>query len=245
MNPTTETKSKSNIELRPSGERGTTDFGWLKSRHSFSFGEYYDPRHHQFGPLRVINEDRVAGGGGFPTHPHRDMEIFSYVVEGELEHRDSLGHRARIGAGGVQRITAGRGIAHSETNPSAEKPVHFLQIWIRPRAERLEPSYADRHFPREEKLNRLRPLLSPDGREGSLTLAQDAVVYGSVLEPGHALELKLKSGRQGWLQVVKGRLTLEGRVLAAGDAAGIKTEGRHGLQAEQETELLWMDWPLE
>lgn len=245
MNTTTVTKSKSNIELRPSGDRGTTDFGWLKSRHSFSFGEYYDPRHHQFGPLRVINEDRVAGGGGFPTHPHRDMEIFSYVVEGELEHQDSLGHRARIGAGGVQKITAGRGIAHSEFNPSRKDPVHFLQIWIRPRAERLEPSYADGQFPREEKLNRLRPLLSPDGREGSLTLAQDAVVYGSVLEPGKSLELKLEEGRWGWLQVVKGRVTLEGRELAAGDAAGIKSAGRLELRAVEEAELLWMDLPPE
>jgi len=233
------------IQIRKSEDRGTTDFGWLKSRHSFSFGEYYDPQHHDYGPLRVINDDRVAGGGGFPMHPHRDMEIFSYVVEGSLEHRDSLGHRARIGAGGVQRITAGRGIAHSEYNPSPTEPVHFLQIWIRPRADRLEPSYADRHFDPAEKRNRLRPILSADGREGSLSLAQDAVVSAAILEPGKSLLLEVAPGRRAWLQAVRGRGTLGGQALHAGDGASVDGPERTVLTAEEELEVLWMDLPAE
>lgn len=194
------------ITLRKSNDRGRTDLGWLQSRHTFSFGGYIDPRHHHFGPLRVLNDDVVAGGGGFPTHPHRNMEIFSYVVEGALEHRDSLGHGGIIRAGGVQRITAGRGIAHSEFNPSPEAPVHFLQIWIQPRARGLEPAYADAHFSREDRLNRLRPILSADGRDGSVVLQQDATVYAGLLEAGRSLETVLGSNRLGWLQVVRGRL---------------------------------------
>jgi redox-sensitive bicupin YhaK (pirin superfamily) len=231
------------ITLRKSDDRGRTDLGWLQSRHTFSFGGYQDPQHHHFGPLRVINDDRVAGGGGFPTHPHRDMEIFSYVVEGVLEHRDSLGHGGIIRAGGVQRITAGRGIAHSEFNPSPNDPVHFLQIWIQPRARGLEPGYADAHFSREERRNQLRPLLSPDGRGGSLTLQQDAVVYGTILEAGHNLRTTPAPGRIGWLHVVRGTLQLNGHVLSGGDGAAVEAEPSLEFLATAESEFLWMDLP--
>ncbi|MDX6766183.1 MAG: pirin family protein [Candidatus Methylacidiphilales bacterium] len=231
------------IHLRKASDRGHTDFGWLDSRHTFSFGEYQDPAHIEFGPLRVINDDRVAGGGGFPTHPHRDMEIFSYVVEGALQHRDSMGHGSIVRAGGVQRITAGRGIAHSEFNPSPSEAVHFLQIWIKPKARGLDPGYAEKQFSREEKLNRLHPILSPDGREGSVTLQQDAVVYASILEPGRRVTHALPSPRQAWIQIVRGALKLNGQTLGTGDGAAVEGETDLLLEASEESEFLLIDLP--
>jgi quercetin 2,3-dioxygenase len=233
------------ITLRKSHERGHSDFGWLDSRHTFSFGEYQDPRHLEFGPLRVINDDTVAGGGGFPTHPHRDMEILSYVVEGALEHRDSLGHGSTVRAGGVQRITAGRGIAHSEFNPSPDEAVRFLQIWIKPRARALDPGYAEKQFSREEKLNQLRPILSGNGREGSVLLQQDVNVYASILEAGHSLHHPLAKDRRAWIQIIRGRTTLNGHALAAGDGAAIEDEYELVWEAAEETEFLLIDLPAE
>lgn len=231
------------ITLRKSQERGRSDFGWLDSRHSFSFGEYQDPAHREFGVLRVLNDDRVAGGGGFPTHPHRDMEIFSYVVSGALQHRDSLGHGSIVRAGGVQRISAGRGVTHSEFNPSPDDPVHFLQIWIQPRARGLEPGYAEKQFSREEKLNRLRLILSPDGRTGSVSLQQDAFVHASILEPGQALRHDLAENRQAWVQVIRGSLSLNGQQMEAGDGAAVVGEKTLCWEAAAESEFLLLDLP--
>lgn len=233
------------ITLRKSHERGRSDFGWLDSYHTFSFGEYQDPDHLGFGPLRVINDDTVEGGGGFPTHPHRDMEIFSYVVEGALQHRDSLGHGSTVRAGGVQRITAGKGIAHSEFNPSPSEAVHFLQIWVKPRARGLEPGYAEQQFADTDKRNRLLPILSPDGRGSSVILEQDAVVYASILEPGHSLRHTLVEGRRAWIQVVRGQVTVNGQSLKTGDGAAVEAEKELSLEAAEETEFLLIDLPPE
>jgi len=231
------------ITLRKSHERGRSEFGWLDSRHTFSFGGYQDPNHVEFGVLRVLNDDRVAGGGGFPTHPHRDMEIFSYVVSGALQHRDSLGHGSIVRAGGVQRISAGRGVSHSEFNPSPDDPVHFLQIWIQPSARGLDPGYAEKQFSREEKINRLLLILSPDGRSGSVSLQQDAFVYASILEPGHVLRHELAGERQAWVQVIRGSLSLGGQKLEAGDGAAIVGEKVLNCEAATQSEFLLLDLP--
>ena len=198
------------ITLRPAQARGTANFGWLDSRHTFSFGQYYDPSHMGFADLRVINEDKVVAGEGFPTHGHRDMEIVSYVLEGALEHKDSIGTCSVIRPGDLQRMSAGTGIRHSEYNASKTDPVHFLQIWIMPAAKGLEPGYEQTHFTREDKLNQLRLIGSQDGRDGSVTIHQDVNLYATVLESDATVSLSLQPGKAVWVQI--GRASCRERV---------------------------------
>ena len=213
------------ITIRPSQERGHANHGWLDTHFSFSFADYYDPKHMGFRDLRVINEDRVSAGKGFGMHPHRDMEILTYIIEGELSHRDSMGRGATIKTNDVQRMSAGTGVMHSEVNQSRE-PAHLLQIWILPEAEGLKPSYEDRTFTAEEKLDQLRLIASHDGREGSTTINQDTSVYASLLDSGKSLELELKPGRHAWVQLVRGELDINGTELTKGDGAAISGESR-------------------
>jgi redox-sensitive bicupin YhaK (pirin superfamily) len=229
------------INLRRSAERGGGDFGWLNTRHTFSFDTYYDPRYMGFRSLRVINEDFVAPAGGFPTHPHRDMEIITYVLEGQLEHRDSLGTGSIILPGDGQRMTAGRGIRHSEFNPSKTDRVHLLQIWILPDHKGLEPSYEQRSFPESEKRGKLRVIASPNGRDGSVTINQDAQLYVSLLTPGQTVEHEFVNGRHGWLQVAKGAVELNGVALNQGDGAAISEEKKLAIQGGQDSEILLFD----
>ena len=230
------------ITLRPAAERGHAQFGWLDSRHTFSFGEYHDPTHMGFGSLRVINEDRVQPAQGFGTHPHRDMEIISYVLEGALEHKDSLGTGSVIRPGDVQRMSAGTGILHSEFNHSKLDPVHFLQIWLIPQQAGIKPGYEQKRFETADKKGHLRLVASPDGREGSVTVHLDANVYASVLDMGASLSHTLGSGRKAWMQVVRGSVELNGQGLAAGDGAAIRDEGRLSLTSKADgTEFLLFD----
>ena len=209
------------IKIRRSVDRGRADFGWLDSKHTFSFGGYSDPEHMGFGPLRVINEDRVAGGGGFPPHPHREMEIISYVLEGELEHKDSTGGGSIISPGDVQRMSAGTGITHSEFNASKTVPVHFLQIWVQPGVHGIAPGYEQKAFSPEEKRNRLRLVAAREGREGALTIHQDADIYASILDGGVEVSHDLKPGRLAWAQVARGSAVIAGESLEQGDGAAI------------------------
>jgi redox-sensitive bicupin YhaK (pirin superfamily) len=211
------------ITIRPSEERGHANHGWLDTKFSFSFSDYHDPRHMGFRDLRVINEDRVSAGKGFGMHPHRDMEILTYVIDGELTHRDSMGRGATLKQHDVQRMSAGTGIMHSEVNQSKE-PVHLMQIWILPWAEGLKSTYEDRTFTREEKTNRLRLIASDDGRDGSTTVNQDASVYAALLDSGKSVELELKSGRHAWVQLISGELNVNGSTLMKGDGAAITGE---------------------
>ncbi len=224
------------IELRPGRERGYVDHGWLKSFHSFSFAGYHDPRHMGFGTLRVINEDRVTPGTGFATHAHRDMEILSYVLEGALAHRDSMGNGSTIVPGDVQRMSAGRGVTHSEYNHEQRAPTHFLQIWIEPDVRGIEPSYEQRHFAAAEKRGRLRLIASPDGAEGSVTIHQDARVYAGLLEGAERAALPLAAGRRAYVHLARGALSVNGTRLEVGDAlkaAGVATlELQDGAAAE-------------
>jgi quercetin 2,3-dioxygenase len=213
------------ISIRPSEERGHANHGWLDTHFSFSFADYYDPKHMGFRDLRVINEDRISAGQGFGMHPHRDMEILTYIIEGELSHRDSMGRGATIRQNDVQRMSAGTGVMHSEVNQST-RPVHLLQIWLLPEAEGLKPSYEDRTFLAEEKQNQLRLIASRGGREGSTTINQDASVYASLLDSGETLELMLKPGRHAWVQLVGGELDVNGKKLATGDGAAISEESK-------------------
>jgi quercetin 2,3-dioxygenase len=213
------------LTLRRAEERGKANFGWLDSRHSFSFGHYHDPRHMGFGPLRVINEDRVAPGGGFPTHPHSDMEIISYVLEGGLEHKDSLGTGSVIRPGDVQRMSAGSGIRHSEFNASEKEPVHFLQIWIIPEKRGIAPSYEQKSFSEQEKRGKLRLVGSRDGREGSVTIHQDVNLYAALLDEGDAVSHTIRAGRAGWVQVARGSVTVNGEALRAGDGLAVEEPG--------------------
>ena len=231
------------ITVRPSDERGLARHGWLESRHTFSFADYFDPAHMGFRALRVINEDRVQPGEGFGSHPHRDMEILTYVIEGGLAHRDSTGSAMVLRPGEVQRMSAGTGIVHSEFNASREEPVHFLQIWIVPDRQGLDPGYEQRAFPLAERKGRLRLLAAPDGRDGALLLHQDASVFGAVLEPGARLAHELAPGRHAWLQVVKGKLALNGHPLAAGDGASASGEERLVLESGDDAEILLFDLP--
>jgi redox-sensitive bicupin YhaK (pirin superfamily) len=226
---------------RKASERGHADFGWLDSHHSFSFGQYYDPSHMGFGALRVINDDRVAGGGGFDTHGHKDMEILSYVLEGGLAHRDSLGSGSVIRPGDVQLMSAGTGVRHSEFNASEHDPVHFLQIWIIPDKQGLQPSYAEQHFPEAERRNRLRLIASSDGRDGSLKIRQDAAVHASVLEAGASLSHVLKPGRRYWLQVAAGALAVNGHALVEGDGLALVKEETLAITARTQSEFLLFD----
>lgn len=225
------------ITIRKSGERGHANHGWLDTRHTFSFANYYDPNHVQFRSLRVINEDRVSGGQGFGQHSHRDMEIISYVVSGILEHQDSMGHRALMRPGDVQRISAGTGIRHSEYNGSPVEPVHFLQIWIVPDEQGVEPQYAQKSFGGIEP-GGLNLIASKSGRDGSLSIHQDADVYVARLNAAGRLQHDFETGRSGWLQLIQGALTLNGKELHAGDGAAISGEERLHLTAAQDAHFL-------
>ena len=206
------------IEIRRGEDRGHADHGWLQSYHSFSFADYYDPRHVQFGPLRVINEDRVVPGAGFGTHGHRDMEIISYVLDGELAHKDSTGTSSTIRPGDVQRMSAGRGVLHSEFNDSHERPVHFLQIWILPDVTGIPPEYEEKRFGADEKRGRLRLIASPHGDDGSLRIHQDARVYAGLFDGAERAALEVAPGRRVYLHVARGNIIANGASLAAGDA---------------------------
>jgi hypothetical protein len=232
------------IVLRPAAERGKADFGWLDSRHTFSFGDYYDPRHMGFGPLRVINEDRVQPGKGFDTHGHRDMEIISYVLDGALEHRDSIGTGSVIRPGEVQIMSAGTGIRHSEFNPSQTEGTHFLQIWLLPNRQGLAPRYDQKAFPAAEKRGRLRLVASSEGRDGSVLIHQDAEIYDAALASGEQVMHPLARGRRAWVQVVDGRIEVNGRAAGAGDGLAIEAEPELAIKAlDDGTELLVFDLP--
>jgi quercetin 2,3-dioxygenase len=232
------------LEIRKSEERGHADHGWLVSKHTFSFGSYHDPRHTGFGPLLVINEDRVAPGQGFGTHAHRDMEIISYVLEGALEHKDSLGTGSVLHYGDVQRMSAGTGVRHSEFNGSQTEGVHFLQIWIQPKVMGIPPSYEEKHFPANSKQGRLRLVASGDGRDGSVLIHQDASVYASIMNEGDRLEHRLALGRTGFVHLVCGRLNVNGLAMAGGDAAELTDEAVIELSGGEAAELLLFDLPF-
>jgi redox-sensitive bicupin YhaK (pirin superfamily) len=219
------------VTVRRAADRGTADFGWLDSRHSFSFGNYYDPDHMGFGALRVINEDRVKGGGGFPTHGHQDMEIISYVLAGALEHRDSIGTGSVIRPGDVQVMSAGTGIRHSEFNHSRKDPVHFLQIWVLPDRDGLPPRYDQKTFADADRRDRLRLVGSPDGREGSLLIHQDAEIFDAVLSGGKTITHALSGGRRSWVQVVGGAVEVNGSPAAAGDGVAVENEAQLSITA--------------
>ena len=221
-----------------SNDRGSADHGWLKARHTFSFAEYQNPERVHFGKLRVINEDRIAPGKGFGTHPHQDMEIVTYIISGAIEHKDSMGNGTIIRAGEVQRMTAGTGVLHSEFNHSQEEELHLLQIWIFPEKKNLEPGYEQTLFSREEKLNTLRLIGSRDGRDGSITIHQDVDLYASVLESGKTVSLDNVADRRIFIQVVSGNIDMNGEKLAAGDGIQIRNESSIRLVAENDAELL-------
>jgi hypothetical protein len=227
--------------LRAASERGRSNHGWLDSAHTFSFSSYYDPRHMGFGPLRVINDDRVAPGAGFGMHGHRDMEIISYVLEGALAHRDSLGNGSVIRPGDVQRMSAGTGIQHSEFNHSRTEPVHFLQIWIVPDRSSYPPGYEQTYFDTAEKRGRLRLIASRDGREGSVSLHQDVDLYATLLDGEDAVEFEPGAGRLVWVQVARGELRINGRPLREGDGLAIDEPGRLRLDGADVAEVLLFD----
>jgi quercetin 2,3-dioxygenase len=229
------------ITIRKSNERGHAEHGWLDSHHTFSFADYYDPKHMGFRSLRVINEDRVAPGGGFPTHPHRDMEIFSYVLEGALQHKDSLGNGSVLGPGQVQLMGAGTGVLHSEFNPSPKEPAHFLQIWIQPRQKSLAPRYTEWQPTAGSEGNSKVLVISPDGRENSATIAQDVDVFRLRLKAGESVRHELREGRGAWLQVIRGAITLNGKHLEAGDAASVEQDDKLDMTASAESEALLFD----
>lgn len=229
------------IVRRPADERGRADFGWLDSRHSFSFGEYYDPRYMGFRALRVINEDRVKPGYGFPTHPHRDMEILSYVMEGALAHKDTMGTASVILPGDVQRMSAGTGVLHSEMNPSPKEPVHFFQIWLLPEKRGIEPAYEQKRFETSEKQGRLKLVAARDAREGAVTINQDVDLYAGVFASGDVAQLPMRPGRHAWVQVARGTVTLNGTQLSQGDGAAVSEEAALDLTATSEAEVLVFD----
>jgi redox-sensitive bicupin YhaK (pirin superfamily) len=229
------------ITIRPSNERGGGDYGWLKTRHTFSFSDYSDSKWMGFRSLRVINEDWVAPGGGFPTHPHRDMEIITYVLSGKLEHQDSLGTGSVILPGDGQRMTAGRGIRHSEANASATESVHLLQIWILPDKSGHAPGYEQKSFPESEKRGKFRLIASNDGAEGSVKINQDAKLFVTLLAPGEEVSQSLGGKRSAWLQVAKGEIELNGKRLKQGDGAAISDEAKLKVKAIEETEVLLFD----
>jgi len=230
-------------EIRRSAERGLADHGWLRSLHSFSFADYHDPHRMGFGPLRVINEDRVQAGRGFGAHAHRDMEILSYVLEGALAHRDSMGNGSVLRPGDVQRMTAGTGVTHSEYNGSEREPVHFLQIWIEPEARGLAPGYEEKHFDDARKRGRLALIASRDGREGSVRIHQDASVYAALLDGGDGVEFAQKPGRRSYLHLIRGSARANGESLEAGDAIESTGEARIRIDGARDAELLLFDLP--
>jgi quercetin 2,3-dioxygenase len=234
------------ITIRRSSERGHADHGWLNSFHTFSFADYYDPKHMSFGALRVINEDRITPGAGFPTHPHRDMEIVSYVLEGAIEHKDSMGTGSVIRPGDVQRMTAGRGVTHSEYNHSKSEGAHFLQIWIQPNKGGLTPAYEQKAFPEAEKRGKWRLVASEDGREGSVVVHQDVALHVTVLEKGEKVSYEPEAGRRQWVQVARGSVKVasggsKGETLQQGDGAAITEARAIALEAEDASEVLLFD----
>ena len=230
-------------EIRRAAERGYADHGWLKSFHTFSFADYYDPEHVEFGPLRVINEDRVTAGAGFGTHSHRDMEIISYVLEGELAHKDSTGTSSTIRPGDVQRMSAGRGVQHSEFNPSDSEGVHFLQIWIQPNMRGVAPSYEEKRFSADEKRGRLRLIASPDRAEGSVLIQQDARVYAGLFDGEESAELLIGPGRRAYVHVARGAVAANGVALQAGDALKLTDTSKLTLREGRDAEVLAFDLP--
>ncbi len=231
------------ITKRPSAARGHAQHGWLESRHTFSFADYYDPSQMGFSNLRVINEDRVAPGRGFGTHSHRDMEIISYVLEGSLEHKDSIGTGSVIRPGDVQRMSAGSGVAHSEFNASKIEPVHFLQIWLLPSARGTAPSYEQKTFGPEEKRARLRVVASPDGRDGSVTVHADAVLHAGLFETAERANFALTAKRQAWVQVARGQVMLNGELFSEGDGAAVTQEAEITIEGVDSSEVLVFDLP--
>jgi redox-sensitive bicupin YhaK (pirin superfamily) len=231
------------ISVRPAAERGHFDHGWLDTWHSFSFSDYYDPAHMGYSTLRVINEDRVAPGRGFPTHGHQDMEILTYILSGSLEHKDSLGNGSVIRPGDVQRMSAGTGVRHSEFNPSPDTPVHLLQIWLLPNRKGVAPGYAQRHFSEQERRGRLCLLMSPDGRDGSIDSHQDALIYAALLDSDQTAGLDLATGRRAYVQVARGAVSINGQDLDVGD--GLRVEGEPSLKivARRPSEVLVFDLP--
>jgi redox-sensitive bicupin YhaK (pirin superfamily) len=229
------------ITRRAAGDRGHFDFGWLDTWHTFSFGEYYDPRHMGFRALRVINEDRVQPGRGFPTHGHRDMEIISYVLEGALAHKDSMGNGSTIVPGDVQRMSAGKGVLHSEFNQAKDGVTHFLQIWIEPNVSGIPPSYEQKHFDAASKRGKLRLVGSPDGREGSVVIHQDAFLYAALLDGNDRAAHPLRPGRRAYLHIARGRLTANGQALEAGDALKITDAAELVLENANDAEVLLFD----
>lgn len=231
------------ITLRRAEERGRVKMDWLDSRHTFSFGEYYDPRHMGISNLRVINDDTVIPGGGFATHGHRDMEIVSYVLSGALEHRDSMGNGSVIRPGDVQRMSAGTGVTHSEFNASGEEPVNFLQIWLKPNKLGVAPDYAQHHFPRQHRRGRLTLVVSPDGRDGSLPSNQGARVYSALLEEGDSVTHVLDTGRRAYVHLASGTATVNGESLGPGDGAVLADESQVRIAGTASAELLLFDLP--
>ncbi len=229
------------IQVRAAAERGRTRLGWLDGRHSFSFNRYYDPKHMGFRTLRVINDDLIAPAGGFGTHPHEDMEILTWILEGSLAHKDSTGSTGTISPGEAQRMSAGTGIFHSEFNASQTEPVRLLQIWLLPEEEALKPEYEQKQFPLEERKNRLRVIASRDGRDGSTTMHQDATIYNAVLDAGAKVEHAVEEGRGVWIQVATGSVLVNGVQLGEGDGAAIEDETQLSIEATTPGELLLFD----
>jgi hypothetical protein len=229
------------IQIRPSNERGHANHGWLESQFSFSFADYYDPEHMGFRDLRVINEDHIAPGQGFGTHPHRDMEILTWILDGELEHRDSMGSGAVIRPGELQHMTAGTGITHSEFNPSKAKPVHLLQIWILPEKRGLKPVYEQKEFPAADLTGKFRLLAAHDGRDGALRIHQDSELYVARLESDEEVSHELRSGRHAWVQVARGSVSVNGKTLEEGDGAAISGEEHLDFIASSNSEILLFD----
>jgi redox-sensitive bicupin YhaK (pirin superfamily) len=231
------------LNVRKSNERGGANFGWLDSKHTFSFGHYHDPKHMGFGPLRVINEDKVQPGRGFDSHGHRDMEIISYVLDGALEHKDSMGNGSVLRYGDVQIMSAGTGVVHSEYNHSKTEGVHFLQIWIMPNVGGAEPRYEEKHFDAADKTGKLRLIGSPDGRDGSVSIRQDAALYATIVDGDDKVEHALGAGRQAYVHVVRGRVTVNGIALDGGDALKVTGEEAVTLSQAAGAEVLLFDLP--
>ncbi|OYO30041.1 pirin family protein [Janthinobacterium sp. PC23-8] len=231
------------LQIRHSEERGAANHGWLNSHHSFSFGSYHDPKHMGFGPLLVINEDRVTPGQGFGTHGHRDMEIISYVLDGALEHKDSMGTGSVLHYGDVQRMSAGSGVRHSEFNHSQTDGLHFLQIWIQPNVTGIAPSYEEKHFAPDSKQGKLRLVASSDGRQGSVLIHQNASLYASIMQEGDALEHAIDDGRTAYVHLIRGSLVVNGTPLKAGDALKLTQEAKVSFTQAEDAELLLFDLP--
>jgi hypothetical protein len=231
------------LTIRPAAERGHANHGWLDSYHSFSFSSYYDPAHMGYSILRVINEDRIAARGGFPTHGHEDMEIVTYVMEGALEHKDSMGNGSIIRPGDVQYMSAGTGVRHSEYNPSADEPVHLLQIWLLPNQNGVEPRYAQQHFAPEARRNQWALLVSPDGRDGSIAAHQDGLLFGTLIDDGFALDYPLAADRRAYLHVARGAAKVDGELLRGGDAARIDAGYPVRIDGVDAAEVLLFDLP--